>query len=147
MIQKIVNPETKQVTLVYPAYLKRKPITHDISSSLHAQNLHQRYTQRYILDEIKAFVNQRFKAIDKHHQWTPERKRAINALRELLQHHQDGKLLTLCIAVTRAIPHMSVLAPSFRSRFRAHYDKSIQKIADYCSEYATRRAPYRITIH
>ena len=142
MIKKIVNHETRQVTLEYPSYLRRAPFTTSIRSSLDGTTIHAIHTHKMILGELSKFINQRHRAYSVHRAWTPARVRAVDNLRAMLRHQQEGRLLALCVAVRKHRADLTVLRPAFHSPFRKRYDESIQQIIDYCSEEADRRAPY-----
>ncbi len=142
MITKILDPTTKTVTFVYPAYTNKKPLKVSITSSYHASILHNIFTLKFVVQQLQEFTNQRSQAYSSRQKFTPSRIQAISAIRKVIADHQEGKLLSLYIAILRAKKHIDAIAPSYSSPLRHYYDKSISKIVAAAKDEVSIKAPY-----
>lgn len=133
MITAIVNPTERTATITYPAFAKMKPVVIKVRSYQDAVSILHIRQLKFVSNEIRAYINSRNYAYSVTNTLTPERQRALNHLRFVVDSYSEGSFVRLAKHIANSRTSFATIMPTKDSPAKTYFNNHIIPIIAYCT--------------
>ena|SRR5690606_5461962 len=140
MLTARVNPQSRKLIISYPSFAKVKEEKIIVRSYDQASDILRAKLMKFIVREIRSFINMRRYIYRKNGTMYAEREKALAHLQMIIDCYGTGSIYRLSKHVANARVSFSTLMPLKESPSLTYFNNHIIPIIQYCTEYYKAKA-------